>query len=179
MVPLILAAFVSLCLSVVTCPGAGEGLKPGDPLPELKAADFEGQLPDIAGKVVLLDFWASWCGPCKKSFPELEKIHAKYKERGLVVLGVNEDEAPAEMKKFLEKVAVSFPIVRDLKHKLITLAAVRAMPTSFLVDRSGRIVSVHAKFEVDKTVPELEKAIEALIAPETGIKPADAEAGAP
>jgi len=138
-------------------------LKEGDALPALQPAQFEGNLPDLGGKVVLLDFWASWCGPCKKSFPELEKIYASYKDRGFVILGVNVDEDSAAMHQFLENHAVSFPIVRDKDQSLVGTAGVESMPTSFLIDRSGKIRSLHNGFRGEETVNALRQEIEKLL----------------
>ena len=142
---------------------AAAALKEGDGLPALQAAQFEGALPDLGGKVVLLDFWASWCGPCKKSFPELEKLYESYRDRGFVVLGVSVDEDGAAMRKFLEGHAVSFPIVRDKEQSLVGVAGVESMPTSFLIDRSGKIRSLHNGFRGEETVIALRQEIEKLL----------------
>lgn len=138
-------------------------LKEGDTLPELRAGQVDGAVPALAGKVVLLDFWASWCGPCKKSFPELEKLHRAFKDRGLVVLGVSVDRDAAAMRKFLESHVVSFPVVRDRDQVLVGAAGIESMPTSFLIDRSGKIRSVHNGFHGEKTLREMTQIIEKLL----------------
>lgn len=137
-------------------------LKEGDEFPSLLSAQLDGPLPVLRGKVVLLDFWASWCGPCKKSFPELEKLFKEYKERGFVLLGVNVDDDVVAMREFLKNHAVSFPVVHDKEHRLVRAAGVESMPTSYLVDRSGRIHSIHSGFLGEQTVLILKQEIEKL-----------------
>ncbi len=137
--------------------------KVGDLLPSLAAAGLVGALPTLEGHVVLIDFWASWCGPCKKSFPVLDALYATYRARGLVVLAVSVDEDDAAMQAFLKKQAITFPVVRDAAQRLVAVAGVNAMPSSFLVDRSGVIRFVHQGFHGDKTEKAYAEEVEALL----------------
>jgi len=139
-------------------PGAG-----GQVLYPLESFGLEGSLPDLKGKIVLLDFWASWCGPCAKSFPSLDALYKEYRERGVVVLGINLDEDPAAMGAFLKKRPVSFPIVRDAKQKLVAKANVGSMPTSLILDRSGRERFRHNGFQGDETVAALRQHLDSLL----------------
>jgi peroxiredoxin len=157
------SSWMWLFVIMLSAGAATAALKAGDSLPALQPAQFEGNLPDLAGKVVLLDFWASWCGPCKKSFPELERLYESYKDRGFVILGVSVDEDGAAMHKFLEGHSVSFPIVRDKEQSLVSAAGVESMPTSFLIDRSGKIRSLHNGFRGEETVNALRQEIEKLL----------------
>lgn len=138
-------------------------LKPGDRMPALDAAWFAGTLPTMTGRVVLLDFWASWCAPCKASFPHLDQLYRDYARQDLVVLGVSVDEESSDMRKFLESTPVSFPTVRDREQRLVALADVPTMPTSFLIDRKGRVRMRHAGFQGEQTVQDLRAEIEALL----------------
>ena len=138
--------------------------KTGDALPKLDAFGLEGNVPALTGKVVLLDFWASWCGPCKKSFPELDKIQQAYKDKGLVVLAVNVDEKAGDMESFLKDHPVTFTVVRDAKQKLVAAANVESMPTSLLVDAKGVIRFQHTGFRGAETVKQLKEEIEKLLA---------------
>lgn len=122
------------------------GWKGGESLPNLDTFGLEGSLPSLKGKVVYLDFWASWCAPCKASFPVLGKWHQQFGAKGFLVLGVSVDEVAAEMQAFLKKTPVPFPTVRDAAHKLVAVADVKSMPTSFLIDRKGMIRHVHNGF---------------------------------
>jgi thiol-disulfide isomerase/thioredoxin len=141
------------------------GLKPGDSLPDLSSFKLEGKLPDsLKGQVVLLDFWASWCAPCKSSFPAMEELNAKYRDKGLTIVAVSVDEKPENMQQFLKALKISFTVVRDAQQKLVSAADVPTMPTSFLIDRSGKIRFVHAGFERDETMPRYVKEIEQLLA---------------
>jgi thiol-disulfide isomerase/thioredoxin len=126
-------------------------------------------LPEkLRGQVVLVDFWASWCAPCKASFPAMEALQQKNGERGLVVLAINVDESDATMQKFLKKSPVSFAVVRDAKHKLVAAADVATMPTSFLVDRAGKVRFVHTGFRGAATQKEYEKEIDPLLKESAG-----------
>ncbi len=125
---------------------AETGWKESATLPDLSAFGLEGTLPKTKDKVLYLDFWASWCGPCKTSFPVLNAWQKKYDSRGLVILGVSVDESAAAMQAFLKKTPASFPVVRDAAHKLVGVANVSTMPTSILVDRKGVIRLVHGGF---------------------------------
>ncbi|MFH0881282.1 MAG: TlpA disulfide reductase family protein [Lentisphaerota bacterium] len=160
----ILLCSAALALSSVW-PVMATTIREGAALPDLKASAFDGTLPDMKGKVVLVDFWASWCGPCKQSFPELEKIQAAYKKRGVVILAVNEDEEPSDMQLFLKKNPVSFPVVRDHENKFITAVGVDSMPTSLVVDSSGHIRHIHTGFNGDATVTQLKAQLDELLTP--------------
>lgn len=122
-------------------------LKEGDSFPDLSIFRLEGQLSgSLKGKILVVDFWASWCGPCKQSFPSLEALHKKYSDRGVVVIAVSVDEKKAAMEKFLKSNIATFTVVRDAEQKLVEAAGVKAMPTSFVVDAAGRIVLAHSGF---------------------------------
>lgn len=136
-------------------------LKAGDTFPDIAAAGLEGAAPDLKGKVYLVDFWASWCGPCKKAFPELIKLQKKYESRGFTVVGVSIDEDKSDMDKFLKKNPVPFSILRDSEgKKLGEKVDVQGVPTSFIVGGDGKVISIHEGFDGDKSVKVYEKEIE-------------------
>jgi thiol-disulfide isomerase/thioredoxin len=158
--PLAVSAAIA---GMVLLPAIGAGLKVGDSLPDLAKFNLEGTLPETKGKVVIVDFWASWCAPCKASFPVMDGLLKKYREKGLVIIAVNVDEDKSDMEKFLKKTPVTFSVVRDGQQKLVAAADVATMPTSFLIDREGKIRFTHVGFEGDKTRVEYEKQIEELL----------------
>jgi cytochrome c biogenesis protein CcmG/thiol:disulfide interchange protein DsbE len=109
------------------------------------------------GKVVLLDFWASWCEPCRHSFPWLNAMQAKYAGRGLVVIGVNVDRQRTDADRFLHEVPATFPIIFDPAGELATHYDVPGMPSSFVIGRSGEVVNRHVGFrEGNRDERELE-----------------------
>jgi cytochrome c biogenesis protein CcmG, thiol:disulfide interchange protein DsbE len=141
---------------------AKAALKVGDALPDLSHFQLAGQLPSLKGKVVILDFWASWCLPCAQSFPVMDELQKKYGDR-LVVLAVNVDEKSANMESFLKKHPVSFASVRDSEQKLVAVFAPETMPTSFVLDGDGRVQFIHTGFHGEQTRGEYVKEIESLL----------------
>jgi thiol-disulfide isomerase/thioredoxin len=140
------------------------GLKIGDTLPDLASFQLEGQLPPtLKGRVILLDFWASWCGPCKISFPWMQEMTEKYSSQGLTVIAVSVDQKRENMQRFLKSFTVSFTVVRDAQQKLVAAADVPTMPTSLLIDRSGRIRFIHGGFDRDQAAGQYVKEIEQLL----------------
>ena len=107
-------------------------------------------LEDYAGKVVVLDFWASWCVPCRRSFPWLNTMYEKYGDDGLVIVGVNLDLDRAEAERFLDEFPASFDIVYDEDKSLAKQFEVIAMPSSYLIGRDGKILERHLGFKVKK-----------------------------
>jgi thiol-disulfide isomerase/thioredoxin len=139
-------------------------IKPGDSFPDLAAFKLEGKLPDSTqGKVVLVDFWASWCEPCKQSFPVMQELHKRYAERGLVIIAVNVDENRPDMEAFLKKNSATFVVLRDANQKLVEKAGIATMPSSFLIDRDGKVRFVHTGFRGAETRKKYEEEIESLV----------------
>ncbi len=99
------------------------------------------------GNVVVVDFWASWCVPCRRSFPWLNEMQAKYRDQGLVIIGVNVDSQRADADKFLAEVPARFEIVYDHEGKLPASFGVTAMPSSFIFDRKGELATKHLGFQ--------------------------------
>ena len=95
----------------------------------------------------MLNFWASWCGPCRQEMPLLEKIYKKYKRLGFVLLGVNVEENSSAAKKLLKDIKVSFPILFDTKNLTSKLYNVSAMPTTILIDRNGNQRFLHKGYK--------------------------------
>jgi cytochrome c biogenesis protein CcmG/thiol:disulfide interchange protein DsbE len=140
------------------------GFKAGDDLPDLATLKLEGTLPnDLKGKVVLLDFWASWCEPCKASFPAMAELQKKYGAQGLVVVAVNVDEKRADMESFLKQNAASFAVVRDAAQQLVAQAGIATMPSSFLIDQAGKVRFVHAGFRGEESRKKYQQEIESLL----------------
>lgn len=114
--------------------------------PATLAADDPLDLARLKGKVVVIDFWASWCAPCRQSFPWLNEMQAKYRDRGLVVIGVNVDRERAEAEGFLRKTPAGFSIVYDPDGALASRYQVPGMPSSYVIGRDGQQVGVHIGF---------------------------------
>ena len=110
------------------------------------------------GKVVVLDFWASWCVPCRRSFPWLNAMHAKYAGDGLVIIGVNVDSERAEATRFLAEYPADFQIYFDSEGRYAAEYGVEAMPSSFVIGRDGQVRARHLGFKVQKQ-PDYEAAI--------------------
>lgn len=105
------------------------------------------KLSELRGNVVMINFWASWCGPCRQEMPLLEKIHKKYKSLGFTLLGVNVEENSAAAKNYLKDVKVTFPILFDNTSKTSKLYKVSAMPTTILIDRNGNKRFLHKGYK--------------------------------
>jgi len=127
-------------------------------------AATEFDLREFHGKVVVLDFWASWCVPCRRSFPWMNSMQEKYGDEGLVIIGVNLDAVDADAQAFLRETPADFRIIRDPDGALAREYDVIAMPTSYIFDRNGDLVTRHLGFKVRR-----QEEYEALLA-ETLIK---------
>ncbi len=101
-------------------------------------------LSALKGKVVLVNFWTSWCPPCRKEMPAIESVYRSYKDLGLVVIGLNltAQDSKQEAASFAQEIGVTFPIALDLDNSVGNLYRVTALPTSFFIDRNGVIRSV-------------------------------------
>lgn len=108
-------------------------------------------LAEYRGQVVLVDFWASWCGPCLRSFPWMNQMSEKYGDGNFTIVAVNVDKRPEDAAAFLEKSPAVFTIRYDPEGRLAESFGVEAMPSSFLIDPSGEIVSEHKGFLTSST----------------------------
>ncbi|HUL51223.1 MAG TPA: TlpA disulfide reductase family protein [Candidatus Nitrosotalea sp.] len=136
----------------------------GDRFPDPKSFPIEGKLPEsLKGKIVVVDFWASWCGPCKESFPVMEELHLRFNTRGLVILAVNVDESRAAMEEFLREHPVTFNVVRDSKKALVRAVNFQSMPSSFILDADGRVHSIYHGFHTVETRKKYIREIKELL----------------
>lgn len=135
------------------------------PAPDFSLTGAESrqvQLAALRGKLVYLDFWASWCAPCRRSFPWMNAMQEKYGARGLVVVGVNVDQRHPDAERFLAQVPAKFTIAYDPQGAVPKLYAIKSMPSSILIDPQGRVLSVHAGFR-DEERDELEGKLRAAL----------------
>jgi cytochrome c biogenesis protein CcmG/thiol:disulfide interchange protein DsbE len=112
--------------------------------------DLPLDLGRYRGRVVVVDFWASWCEPCRRSIPWLNAMKAKYGDDGLVIVGVNVDKERRDAVRFLASTPADFQIVFDPEGRLPARYAVKAMPSSFVFDRNGKLVDTHLGFQTMK-----------------------------
>lgn len=118
------------------------------------------------GRVVIVDFWASWCKPCRQSIPWLNDMRARYGDSGLTIIGVNVDAERRDADRFLQDVAINFEIVFDPKGDLARQFKVQGMPASYVFDRSGKLVKTHLGFR-DAQRAENEAALKLLLSTPT------------
>ena len=155
-------------VALVAGPLARADIKVGDTFPAFAPAGVValqgGAAPATGGQVMLVDFWASWCAPCKASLPALAKIHTDFSARGFVIAAVSIDEKPAAAVAFAKKLAPPFATLHDREQKLVQHVVVPTMPTSYLLDRTGKVRFMHEGFHGDATDKQLRQEIEMLLA---------------
>ena len=137
----VLAAAAPLALAAATV---------GAPAPDFTLRVLDGpnlRLQEQRGKVVLVNFWATWCGPCRKEMPHLNRIADKYRSSGLVMLGVNVDDNVRTAAEVAAKLGVKFPVLLDTDKKVGKLYDLNSMPSTMVIDRSGRVRFVHRGYQ--------------------------------
>lgn len=161
--PLRLAA---LCLATLAAPAAWS-LEAAAPAPELSLPGINTTvtLSELKGKVVYLDFWASWCGPCRQSFPFMNELLAKYQAKGLEVVAINLDQQRSDADQFLSQVPARFTVAFDAKGESARRFEVKGMPSTFLIGRDGKVVAVHKGFKDDDRKALEASVVQALAAP--------------
>jgi peroxiredoxin len=120
------------------------------------------RLQEQRGKVVLVNFWATWCGPCRKEIPHLNRIADKYKSSGLVLMGVNVDDDVRNASDVATKLKVSFPVLLDTDKRVSKLYDLNSMPSTMVIDRSGRVRYLHRGYQ-DGYEDQYEKQIRDLL----------------
>jgi cytochrome c biogenesis protein CcmG/thiol:disulfide interchange protein DsbE len=156
------AAFVIGALAVTTGAAAvavGEAA-PAFALPT--AAGDTVTLDKLRGRVVYVDFWASWCSPCRRSFPWMNEMQQKYGPRGLTIVGINVDKKRADAERFLQQTPAAFTVVYDEAGVSPAAFDVKGMPSSYLIDAQGKVVDVEIGFHDDRKAA-LEERIRALV----------------
>ena len=122
----------------------------GNPAPVFTLPQLHTQqtttLSAFAGKVIYVDFWASWCAPCRTSFPLLNALHKKLQAKGVEVIAINLDEDEASARQFLKEVPVEFTVLYDGKGEWADQYVIESMPTSFIIDKKGIVQKVHHGF---------------------------------
>jgi peroxiredoxin len=137
---------IALSLSLVFSAVLVQANEINEPVPDFTLKSRQGdnlRLEEFRGQVVMLNFWASWCGPCRQEMPLMDTIYQQYKDLGFTVLAVNVDENREEAHRFLDKVPVSYPILYDPESQVSEQYNVQAMPTTVMIDRNGRGRFIH------------------------------------
>jgi peroxiredoxin len=141
----ILASTLLLAVLAGPATATGPSAAPDFALPARDGGEL--RLSDLRGQVVMINFWATWCGPCRQEMPLLQQIHAKYEPLGFTMLGVNVEPDSAAAQTWLKGMPVRFPIVFDRKSEVSASFGVEAMPSSVLIDREGRVRHVHRGYK--------------------------------
>jgi cytochrome c biogenesis protein CcmG/thiol:disulfide interchange protein DsbE len=121
-------------------------LDPGADAPDWKLQGLDGkavQLSDFKGKVVVLDFWATWCPPCRAEIPSFIALQNQYRDKGLVVVGVSLDDGPGVVSSFAKAQGMNYPIVMGNDNVAAQYGDIQAIPTTFVIDRTGKVVAKH------------------------------------
>jgi len=166
---LIIYGIVALCLLGLYVAGRRTAQKPkptapGNAAPEFTVTDIDGKklaLSDYKGKVVLLDFWATWCTPCRAEIPHFVEMQQKYGPQGFQVVGISMDDDAKPVKEFYRQYNMSYPVAVGDDKLAQTFGGVLGLPVNFIIDREGRI---HAKFLGATDVSVIDKAVSDLLA---------------
>jgi peroxiredoxin len=121
-----------------------------EPAPDFTLKSRSGEnikLSELRGNVVMVNFWASWCGPCRQEMPLLQQLYDRYQGMGFTLLGVNVDEEPTAAEKMLKEIPVNFPVLYDSDNKVSKQYQVKAMPSTFMVDRDGNVRFLHKGYK--------------------------------
>lgn len=160
-----LALFLTLAL-LLTLALPAAALDVGARAPEIGLPDLDGHMQRMSalrGKVVIVDFWASWCAPCREEMPVLERLYRAHRGDGLIIIGVSQDRGVANMRSFVARTPVSFPLVHDASHSVAGRYHPSRMPSSYIIDRRGIVRHVHAGYR-SSDAAAIEHEVEALLA---------------
>jgi len=141
-------ALRTAALLAITLPALA--LTQSSPAPDFTLAARGGKtisLSQFKGQVVMINFWATWCGPCRQEMPLLESIHKKYGKMGFTLLGVNVEPDPEAAEAWLRETPVSFPVLFDTKSEVSTLYSVSGMPSTVIIDRKGVVRMIHRGYK--------------------------------
>jgi peroxiredoxin len=159
-----LSAALAVCLAMAT-PPATAAVTPQTPAPDFTLRNAEGRnlrLQEQRGQVVLVNFWASWCGPCKQEMPHLNRLYDKYRASGFVLLGVNIDDDPRAARNAAARMGLRFPVLLDADKGVSRLYDLGSMPATVLVDRDGRVRFLHRGYR-EGVEDEYERQIRELV----------------
>lgn len=144
---LLLTLFLSATTFAATSTLSDANLAPDFPFTSAFTDNQDvNKLSDLKGKVVYLDFWASWCVPCRRSFPWMNAMHRKYADQDLVIIAINLDQEPDLAEQFLSELPAAFPIEYNASGSLAEAYELVGMPSSYLIDKSGVIRVAHSGF---------------------------------
>ena len=149
---------------------AAQAAEVGQAAPEVEWQGAAGvvRLAELKGKVVYVDFWASWCGPCRQSFPWMNEMQAKYGARGFQVLAVNLDAKRSDAEQFLAQVPAKFALAFDAKGDSARRFGIKGMPTSVLIAADGKVAAVHQGFREDERQAMEQRLVAALAGRQEG-----------
>lgn len=136
----------ALLLSLAAATSSQAALTPSAAAPDFTLHSMAGsnlRLQEQRGRVVLVNFWATWCGPCREEMPKLNQLYEKYRSAGFVLLGVNVDDDPGNATAVAQKLGVKFPVLLDTDKQVSKLYDLKTMPSTVLIDRDGRVRFLH------------------------------------
>jgi peroxiredoxin len=136
----LLIGFLTVFLSFT--PARATDISPGQAAPEFTLKSLKDKnlsLKELRGQVVMINFWATWCGPCRQEIPALNTLYEKYRNAGFVLLGVNVDSESANAIQMISRLKATYPILFDTDKRTSVLYQVSAMPTTVLIDRDGKV----------------------------------------
>ena len=159
---------VSLSVVLLSCLMAlsAVALDRGDRAPEIGLADLEGNritLASLRGKVIVVDFWATWCEPCREELPVLNRLYGEHQDEGLVVVGVSVDNSADNVREFLRNMPLQFPIIHDGDHQIAGRYGPEQMPSSYIIDRRGVVRYIHGGYRAEDAA-RIEREIRTLLA---------------
>ena len=161
----VLAVLITIAMTLSMLATSALAAEEGKPAPDFTLKSLDGRnvkLNELRGTVVLVNFWASWCGPCRTEMPLLNDLYREYRDYGFTVVGINLDEERSQAMKLLDKVPVSFPVLFDPDNGTSETYTVDAMPTTVLIDRNG-VVRHHHRGYKDGFMDKYEAQIKALV----------------
>lgn len=137
--------FCGLVLAMLSSLGVASTAAPDFTLKSNSGSNL--RLQEYRGQVVLVNFWASWCGPCRTELPALNALQTQFQDLGFTVLGVNVDQQKGEADKLLQQIPVNFPVLYDSENKVSEMYNVVAMPTTVIVDKNGNVRHLHRSYK--------------------------------
>jgi peroxiredoxin len=142
----VIAGFAAIGLTGLPAARAGTP----EPAPDFALPAMDGgelRLSELRGQVVMINFWATWCGPCRQEMPLLQQLQVKYEPLGFTLVGINVEPESAGARAWLEKVPVTFPILFDRQNEVAGRFGVQGMPSSVFIDRTGKVRYVHRGYQ--------------------------------